>query len=120
MQEILECVAISEVKARFIEPMLLLRTDKLPEGPGWLRELKFDGYRALAIKTGDRLQLRSRNDKDFGARYPGILKALASMPDERSSTARSSPSIPRADPRSTCCRTMAAPAPRCTASSSTF
>jgi hypothetical protein len=36
--------------ARFIEPMLLLRTDKLPEGDGWLYEVKFDGYRALAIK----------------------------------------------------------------------
>ena len=44
-----------KLMARFIEPMLLLHTDKLPEGPGWLRELKFDGYRALAIKTGDRL-----------------------------------------------------------------
>jgi ATP-dependent DNA ligase len=62
--------------------MLLLRTDKLPEEPGWLHELKFDGYRALAIKTGDRLQLRPRNDNDFGARYPTILKALAPMPDE--------------------------------------
>jgi bifunctional non-homologous end joining protein LigD len=66
----------------------LYRTDAPPAyrqvagGPGWLRELKFDGYRALAIKTGDRLQLRSRNDKDFGARYPGVLKALASMPYE--------------------------------------
>jgi bifunctional non-homologous end joining protein LigD len=28
------------------------------------------------------LQLRSRNDKDFGTRYPGILKALAPIPDE--------------------------------------
>ena len=36
-------------KAKFIEPMLLLRTEKLPEGPDWLYELKFDGYRALAI-----------------------------------------------------------------------
>ena len=72
----------TKLTARFIEPMLLLRTDKLPEGPGWLRELKFDGYRALAIKTGGRLRLRSRNDKDFGTRYPGIVKALAPMPDE--------------------------------------
>jgi ATP-dependent DNA ligase len=81
-QEILECVPPTKLKSRFIEPMLLLRTDKLPEGPGWLHELKFDGYRALAIKTGDRLQPRSRNDNDFGARYPAILKALAPMPDE--------------------------------------
>jgi ATP-dependent DNA ligase len=69
-------------KARFIEPMLLLRTEKLPEGADWLTELKLDGYRALAIKTGGRLQLRSRNDNDFNGRYSGIVKALAAMPDD--------------------------------------
>jgi ATP-dependent DNA ligase len=68
--------------ARFIEPMLLLRTEKLPEGPEWLIELKLDGYRALAIKSGGEVQLRSRNDNDFNSRYRGIVKALASMPDE--------------------------------------
>lgn len=31
--------------------MLLQRTDRLPDGPEWLVELKFDGYRALAIKA---------------------------------------------------------------------
>src|SRR4051812_48872215 len=70
------------LKARFIEPMLLLRTEKLPEGPDWLHELKLDGYRALAIKSGGKVQLRSRNDNDFSARYPGIVRALAAMPDE--------------------------------------
>jgi DNA ligase D-like protein (predicted ligase) len=68
--------------ARFIEPMLLLRTQKLPEGVDWQYELKLDGYRALAIKTGGKIHLRSRNDNDFNARYPGVLKALAPMPDE--------------------------------------
>ena len=70
-----------EANAKFIEPMLLLRTEKLPEGPGWLIELKFDGYRALAIKDSGKLRLRSRNDKDFNSRYPAIVKALAAMPD---------------------------------------
>src|SRR3984957_20721803 len=70
------------IKAGFIEPILLLRTDKLPEGPEWLRELKLDGYRALAFKTGGKVHLRSRNDNDFNTRYPGLVKALASMPDE--------------------------------------
>ena len=69
-------------KAAFIEPMLLLRTEKLPEGPEWVYELKLDGYRALAIKSGGKVHLRSRNDNDFNARYPGIVKALADMPDE--------------------------------------
>ena len=62
--------------------MLLLRTERLSEGRDWLHELKFDGYRALAIKTGGKVQLRSRNDNDFNGRYPGIVKALQSMPDE--------------------------------------
>jgi bifunctional non-homologous end joining protein LigD len=62
--------------------MLLLRKERLPEGPEWLYELKLDGYRALAIKTGGKVHLRSRNDNDFNARYPGIVKALANLPDE--------------------------------------
>ena len=62
--------------------MLLLRTERLPEGPNWLYELKLDGYRAMALKSGGRVQLRSRNDNDFNARYPGLVKALGSMPDE--------------------------------------
>ena len=45
------------MKARFIEPMLLLRTEKPPEGPAWLTELKIDGYRALAIKNDGQIQL---------------------------------------------------------------
>ena len=35
-----------EIKARFIEPMLLLRTEKLPQGGLWVYELKLDGFRA--------------------------------------------------------------------------
>jgi DNA ligase D-like protein (predicted ligase) len=72
----------TKIKPGFIEPMLLLRTEKLPEGPDWAYEIKLDGYRALAFKTGGKLQLRSRNDNDFAPRYPSIAKALASLPDD--------------------------------------
>ncbi len=61
---------------------MLLRTEKLPEGAEWLSELKLDGYRSLAIKSGGKIQLRSRNDNDFTVRYPGIAAALKTMPDE--------------------------------------
>ncbi len=70
------------MRAGFVEPMLLLRTDRLPEGPEWTYEIKLDGYRALAFKKAGKVHLRSRNDNDFNARYPGIVKALAPLPDD--------------------------------------
>ena len=71
-----------KLKAGFIEPMLLLRTERLPEGAGLLFELKLDGFRAIAYKIGSKVHLRSRNDKDFNTKYPAIVKALLPMPDE--------------------------------------
>jgi ATP-dependent DNA ligase len=69
-------------KARFIEPMLLLRRETLPEGEDWITELKLDGFRSIAFKTGGKIHLRSRNDNDFSVKCAGIVKGLAPMPDE--------------------------------------
>ena len=68
--------------AGFVEPMLLQRTDALPSGPQWLYELKLDGYRAIAFTRHGAVHLRSRNDKDFNIRYPGVVKALQNLPDD--------------------------------------
>jgi ATP-dependent DNA ligase len=73
----------AKVKGRFIHPMLLLRTDSLPnDGSRWEYQLKFDGHRAIAFKTSGKIHLRSRNDNDFSLRYPGVMKGLAKLPDE--------------------------------------
>lgn len=69
-------------QAAFIPPMLLLRTDALPNDPQWEYQLKLDGYRAVAFKHAGRLSLRSRNDNDFSLRYPGVVEGLAGLPDE--------------------------------------
>ena len=62
--------------------MLLLQKDSLPEGTDWFYEIKLDGYRAIAIKSAGKVQLRSRNDNDFTKRYATISAALRALPDE--------------------------------------
>lgn len=73
---------MSRSKARFIEPMLLLRTDTLPDDARWMYELKLDGYRAIAFKAGRHVQLRSRNDNDFSVRYAQVSQGLAGLPSD--------------------------------------
>jgi ATP-dependent DNA ligase len=72
----------ANVTARFVEPMQCLPVAKLPEGPNWEYEVKFDGYRALGIKGGGRVKLMSRNENDLAARFPILALALAELPDE--------------------------------------
>jgi DNA ligase D-like protein (predicted ligase) len=74
--------ALPKTRAEFIAPMLLLRTERLPEGASWLYELKLDGYRAIAAKARGKVNLWSRNENDFGARYPTIAAALTPLPDD--------------------------------------
>jgi bifunctional non-homologous end joining protein LigD len=70
-------------QARFVEPMLLLPADTLPDDRRrWTYQLKLDGYRAIAFKSNGKVHLRSRNDNDFSVRYPGVVAGLAGLPDE--------------------------------------
>jgi ATP dependent DNA ligase domain len=63
----------------FIEPMMALRVRELPAGD-WVYELKYDGYRALAFKSGSDVQLVSRNRTSFNKAYPQLIEALKSLP----------------------------------------
>ena len=60
-------MADPQTKAHFIEPMLL------PEGAGWEYEVKLDGYRAIAFRSGGHVHLRSRNNKHS---TPASFKSL--------------------------------------------
>jgi ATP-dependent DNA ligase len=53
-----------------------------PDRPETARRADYDGYRAIAFKTGGKVRLRSRNDKDFAARYRAIVAGLAGLPDD--------------------------------------
>jgi ATP-dependent DNA ligase len=59
--------------------MLALLGDRLPVGPDWSYEVKWDGYRALLIKHGASVQLRSRRDADLTASYPSLVAAGRSL-----------------------------------------
>ena len=47
--------------------------------PGWVYEEKYDGYRMLAFKDGARVQLISRNLKDFTRQFAGVARAIAAL-----------------------------------------
>ncbi len=51
----------------------------LPEGDDWSYEVKLDGYRALVIKDGQRLQIRSRTNKDLTRSYPAVATAARDL-----------------------------------------
>ena len=51
----------------------------LPDGDDWSYEVKLDGYRALVIKDGERIQLRSRTGKDLTRTYQPVATAAAKL-----------------------------------------
>jgi DNA ligase D-like protein (predicted ligase) len=67
--------------ATFREPMECLAVPALPNEPGWLFEIKLDGYRAIAVKSGGKLNLFSRRRNSFNSQYSLIFGALADLPD---------------------------------------
>jgi len=61
------------------EPMLATLVDKPVEDDNWVYEIKWDGYRAVAFKNGNTLELKSRNDKSFNEKYYPIYDALKQL-----------------------------------------
>jgi bifunctional non-homologous end joining protein LigD len=62
--------------------MECLPVSKLPDGPGWLYEIKLDGYRLQAVNSGGNVILYSRRKNVFNNRFPRVVAALKGMPDD--------------------------------------
>src|ERR1700720_592961 len=62
----------------FLEPMKAKLVNSIPPGD-WIYEVKFDGYRALALRGGPQTRLLSRNQKDLGKKFPEIVEEIASL-----------------------------------------
>src|SRR5262245_10084296 len=59
--------------------MTARNVDRLPEGKDWVYEVKLDGYRALLLKHGRQVRIRSRRNNDLTATYPGIAAAAGNV-----------------------------------------
>ncbi len=57
-------------------PMMATVSETVPTSAGWLFEVKWDGYRAVATMRGGELDLRSRNDNSLNERFPTVVRAL--------------------------------------------
>jgi bifunctional non-homologous end joining protein LigD len=66
-------------RLKFVEPMKAAVAAAPPYNGLWLYEVKFDGYRVLAIKNGKDVELWSRNEKPLHARFPEVAKAVARL-----------------------------------------
>src|SRR3954453_23504274 len=64
----------------FVTPMKAVLTAERPAGPEWVFERKLDGIRCLAVKTGGRTRLYSRNELPLDDRYPSLAAALDADP----------------------------------------
>jgi bifunctional non-homologous end joining protein LigD len=69
-------------KVQFIEPMYALAIQKLPNGPEWLYEVKFDGYRCLAGRDKKDVTLWSRRGNLFTKQFPEIARACERLPTD--------------------------------------
>jgi bifunctional non-homologous end joining protein LigD len=65
-----------------IDPMKATLVTESFNDPHWIFEVKWDGYRAIAEKRGQQVQLYSRNGKDFRERFPQIVNELAMEPGD--------------------------------------
>src|SRR5215510_12242372 len=62
-----------------IEPCLSSPAKAPPSGPGWLHEIKHDGFRILARRDAAGVRLITRAGNDFSSRFPFITMALGKL-----------------------------------------
>jgi len=70
------------MKATFIESMECLPVTAVPEGSGWSYEIKLDGFRLEAVKTGGAVTLYSRRGNVLNKKFQYIADSLSKLPDE--------------------------------------
>jgi bifunctional non-homologous end joining protein LigD len=64
----------------FVKPQLAELYDAPPQGAGWFHEIKFDGYRIVAVKDGGKITFFSRSGLDWTPKFESLTPAIAALP----------------------------------------
>jgi ATP-dependent DNA ligase len=64
-------------------PMDALSVDKIPDGPNWQYEPKWDGFRCLAFRDGDHIHLQSKSGQPLARYFPELVEAIRALPAKK-------------------------------------
>src|SRR4051812_7272324 len=64
-------------------PMEALSMDAIPEGAEWQYEPKWDGFRCVAFRDGDDVQLQSKAGQPLARYFPEIVEAVRALKTKR-------------------------------------
>ncbi len=64
-------------------PMEAMLVNEIPTGENWQYEPKWDGFRCLAFRDGDTVELQSKSGQALGRYFPEIVTALAKVKASR-------------------------------------
>ena len=64
---------------RFIPPCLPSPADRPPSGPGWIHEIKHDGFRMMVRRDPAGVVLLTHNGHDWTGRFPLIAEAAGAL-----------------------------------------
>src|SRR5437764_13201066 len=66
-----------------LAPMEAKLVEELPKEPGWQFEPKWDGFRCLAFRAGDEVDLRAKSGKPLARYFPEVVAMLQALRAQR-------------------------------------
>lgn len=66
-------------RLKFVEPMKAMSLPPPPYDGQWLYEVKFDGFRIIAVKNARSVELWSRNRNCLNERFPQVVEAIQKL-----------------------------------------